>query len=592
MGNEQSGPVLSAEEKKQRRIEEMDDQMKKKYQAAKQKYNMRVIIKGDTNTGKTSLFRILKGEPFLTDHISTKQLQTTTVDWSYKATNDIVKVDVWDIVDNSEATTALSEEELKKQISSSMNSKSSTFHANVDSSVLDIYKQTHAVIFMMDPVKKWTLDYIKRELPKVPQKTFILIVQNYKDKEEHRAISRSEINNWVKSLKSPYVKTVEACMVNQFGLKHIITFFNLPFLQLQRETLELQLQQNREEHNAVEEELGLLFEFDNYSDYVKLQEITKKQNPRRPEQPIKLESPNPRLRERSSSDAFIQPSSPKPLDSPKPAPAVNSPKPSISAANSPRPTTAPATAPTVNSPKPTPTVNSPKPAPAVNSPKPSLSVADSPRPTTPASPPVNSPKPTETTQQSGLFSRFISAFSSPQANPEVEKKKEEDEKIKKAAEELQNLKRGERASKSNPDDFIPEGGDIDNWLDDEGANIAASDHEFDSDDEDRSGLITQYEEPTPFELPTVPKISEKQKKQQEAQQKKTTRSTKKETTRRTKKKTTRRTTKKTTRRTTKKTTRRTKKETTRGAKETAGRRKKETRGRKEKTGEKTCRPRS
>lgn len=114
-----------------------------------------------------------------------------------------------------------------------MNSKSTSFQIQANSSTLDVYQGTHAVIFMMDPVKKWTFEFIKKEFPNVPEKSFVLVVQNYKDKEDHRAVSRMEVSAWINSLNSKYVKTVEACMLDQFGLKHIITFFNLPFLELQ-----------------------------------------------------------------------------------------------------------------------------------------------------------------------------------------------------------------------------------------------------------------------------------------------------------------------------------------------------------------------
>jgi hypothetical protein len=41
---------------------------------------------------------------------------------------------------------------------------------------VDVYKNCHAVLFLMDPRKKWTFDYIERELPNVPKNTFVLIL--------------------------------------------------------------------------------------------------------------------------------------------------------------------------------------------------------------------------------------------------------------------------------------------------------------------------------------------------------------------------------------------------------------------------------
>ena len=58
-------------------------------------------------------------------------------------------------------------------------------------------------------------------------------------------------------------------MRNGFGLKYIHKFFNLPFLQLQRETLMKQLETNREETQVTLQELDFYAESDdaNYDLY-------------------------------------------------------------------------------------------------------------------------------------------------------------------------------------------------------------------------------------------------------------------------------------------------------------------------------------
>lgn len=40
----------------------------------------------------------------------------------------------------------------------------------------DEWKGTHAVIIMMDPLKKWTFDYAKREIDSAPEGIDILLV--------------------------------------------------------------------------------------------------------------------------------------------------------------------------------------------------------------------------------------------------------------------------------------------------------------------------------------------------------------------------------------------------------------------------------
>nr|XP_023012991.1 rab-like protein 6 [Leptinotarsa decemlineata] len=244
----------------------MSSSLQKKFARGVQ-YNMKIVIKGDRNVGKTCLFQRLQGKKFVEEYIPTEEIQVTSIQWSYKATDDIVKVEVWDVVDRGRKKKHF--EGLKLENSQLEVAEE---HA-LDAEFLDVYKGTNGVIMMIDLTKTWTFDYVQRELPKIPGHIPVIILSNHCDMSHHRTVTPDHISYYIESIagtRSAQVRHSESSMRNGFGLKLLHKFFNLPFLQLQRETLLRQLERNEVETNATIQELDMFCVSDeaNYSKFL------------------------------------------------------------------------------------------------------------------------------------------------------------------------------------------------------------------------------------------------------------------------------------------------------------------------------------
>ncbi|XP_057403943.1 rab-like protein 6 isoform X2 [Balaenoptera acutorostrata] len=148
----------------------------------------------------------------------------------------------------------------------------------LDAEFLDVYKNCNGVVMMFDITKQWTFNYILRELPKVPTHVPVCVLGNYRDMGEHRVILPDDVRDFIDNLDRPpgssYFRYAESSMKNSFGLKYLHRFFNIPFLQLQRETLLRQLETNQLDIDATLEELSVQQETEdqNYDIFLEMME--------------------------------------------------------------------------------------------------------------------------------------------------------------------------------------------------------------------------------------------------------------------------------------------------------------------------------
>ncbi|XP_036117723.1 rab-like protein 6 [Molossus molossus] len=235
-------------------------------------YNMKIVIRGDRNTGKTALWHRLQGRKFVEEYIPTQEIQVTSIHWNYKTTDDIVKVEVWDVVDKGKCKKrgdGLKMENDPQEAESEM---------ALDAEFLDVYKNCNGVVMMFDITKQWTFSYVVRELPKVPTHVPVCVLGNCRDMGEHRVVLPDDVRGLLDSLDRPpgssYFRYAESSMKNSFGLKYLHKFFNIPFLQLQRETLLRQLETNQLDIDATLEELSVQQETEdqNYGIFLEMME--------------------------------------------------------------------------------------------------------------------------------------------------------------------------------------------------------------------------------------------------------------------------------------------------------------------------------
>ncbi|XP_042333993.1 rab-like protein 6 isoform X2 [Sceloporus undulatus] len=235
-------------------------------------YNMKIVIRGDRNTGKTTLWHRLQGKKFVEEYIPTQEIQVTSIHWNYKTTDDIVKVEVWDVVDKGKCKKR--GEGLKLE----NDPQEAEAEMALDAEFLDVYKNCNGVVMMFDITKQWTFNYILRELPKVPTHVPVCVLGNYRDMGEHRVILPDDVREFIDNLNRPpgssYFRYAESSMKNSFGLKYLHKFFNIPFLQLQRETLLRQLETNQLDIDATLEELSVQQETEdqNYEIFLEMME--------------------------------------------------------------------------------------------------------------------------------------------------------------------------------------------------------------------------------------------------------------------------------------------------------------------------------
>ncbi|KAI9312806.1 P-loop containing nucleoside triphosphate hydrolase protein [Dichotomocladium elegans] len=201
-------------------------------------------------TGKSALFNRLQGAEFDPSYSSTPEIQVANIPWQYKESNDIIKIEIWDVVDKAHNKTPKADAGIKLEHQpTQMPGNKSTATVNpeeplgLDASTVNVYRNTHGAIFLFDVCKQWTFDYVNDHLADVPENISILVLGNCSDKSDERVITLEQIHATLYqhnqdriekgAIKPNLIRYAETSMKTGLGLKYIYDYLAVPFLQLQ-----------------------------------------------------------------------------------------------------------------------------------------------------------------------------------------------------------------------------------------------------------------------------------------------------------------------------------------------------------------------
>eukprot|EP01134_Creolimax_fragrantissima_P005062 CFRG5062T1 len=252
------------------------------------KFSRGIVVRGDNNVGKSTLLRRLQGKDFNHKYIPTPQIEATTIGWNYNKTEELVKVEVWDVVDHARVRAYHHPNSLKlhndvensnpKQSSEDISHSSNATadrgrgfsHTFCDAQFVNVYKDTHAVIFMLDITKPWTFLYVQRNAAQVPVHIPVLLLANKVDLKQDRQVTVEELTAWTENMAHDTerdVRFVEVSLKDGFGLKYLHSYLSLPFLRLQRKTLTEQMETNTNNLKDVRNKLDRM-RLQSHTDYI------------------------------------------------------------------------------------------------------------------------------------------------------------------------------------------------------------------------------------------------------------------------------------------------------------------------------------
>lgn len=265
-------------------------------------YNLKILLRGGRRAGKSTLLAKLRGkapEDF-DEYRPTSEIVVAHAHWRNDFTNEVVKLEAWDVVDIAladprdgkedleqielERAHALDEDTPAGLAGSHLNlvrqaTVGSIRLATLDARRVDVYRDTDGVVIMYNPfiIKTWecALETIKALPGNIP----CIVVRNLYDVEE--AMKKNDPDDFSQSRCGIEISVQEALeqikkveidmgmgssrdifqhiccsMKNSFGLEVLYQFFNVSFLKKRRKMLLAQVRLTEEHLEQVSQNLA------------------------------------------------------------------------------------------------------------------------------------------------------------------------------------------------------------------------------------------------------------------------------------------------------------------------------------------------
>ena len=137
------------------RVKVVGRNIQRKFASGSPTWNLKVLLRGSRCSGKTALLNVLEGSSFPETYVPTNGIQSAYIDWNYKASEDVVLVEAWDVVDKGIPETVLKSTLVKPQSSlTNLGSKKDDEYVTLpvaDATTLDVYQHTNAVVVIVNP---------------------------------------------------------------------------------------------------------------------------------------------------------------------------------------------------------------------------------------------------------------------------------------------------------------------------------------------------------------------------------------------------------------------------------------------------------